>query len=72
MLLDTTMRLVLSRRAKESSWDLGTDERLASGIFQTSEGNEHALGELYITSQDQEESTSSSWRDQASGKAELF
>lgn len=59
-------------RAKESSWDLGTDDRLASGIYHPSDGDETGVGEPYGTSQDQEveESTSSSWRDQASGQCD--
>ncbi|CAM9311861.1 unnamed protein product [Pylaiella littoralis] len=54
---------------QESSWDLGTDERVASGIYHPSDGDEEtAHGELCnnSSSQYQEEpgSTTSSWRDQ--------
>lgn len=60
---------------KESSWDLGTDERLASGIYPPSGGAEDPalLGELYnntggsssLQEPEEPESASSSWREQA-------
>ncbi|CBN74550.1 hypothetical protein Esi_0030_0042 [Ectocarpus siliculosus] len=50
----------------ESSWDLGTDERLASGIYHPSGGDDDALIGPYSSSQtlEAESSISSSWRDE--------
>lgn len=68
--LDATFRSVRSYRTKESSWDLGTDDRLASGLYHALDETETAAGEVDGARQGQEgeESTSSSWRDQASRK----
>ncbi|CAM9196713.1 unnamed protein product [Ectocarpus sp. 12 AP-2014] len=51
---------------QESSWDLGTNERVASGIYHPSGGDDDALIGLYSSSQtlEAESSTYSSWRDE--------
>ncbi|CAM9553764.1 unnamed protein product [Ectocarpus sp. 13 AM-2016] len=51
---------------QESSWNLGTDERLASGIYHPSGGDDDALIGLYSSSQtlEGESSISSNWRDE--------